>query len=124
MGIIRKIAEKKRRNLIEAFYAPTAANLQIAPALLQPGAETSALVELTRAYLGAVQADFPLIAAARPEEALIEHREVTLSAEDAAAMRAELAGVIRRYEARSENAAGARSHRITLLVYPSHAVEE
>ncbi len=117
-GLIYKVGEKKQRNLIEVYYGPSALNLQIAPELLQATEEGSPMVELARAYLGAVRADLPFVQDASPEEVLLMHREVTLPATQAEQMRQELREVIERYEALSVTADDAGNHRVTLVSYP------
>lgn len=123
-GLIRKVAERKRRNLIEAFYTPVAKRLHIAPELFlrrqapDDSGEVSALVHMASAYLGALRADLDLVRRAEPTEVLLAHREFTLSDEQAAQMRAELQAVLDKYEAMRPSRT-TRPHRLTILAYPS-----
>ncbi|MCP4498555.1 MAG: helix-turn-helix transcriptional regulator [Deltaproteobacteria bacterium] len=119
-GLIRKAFERKKRNLSEVFFVPVAKRLQIAPELfLQKSGEgeTSPLVDMTVAYLGAVQADLCHVESAAPQEVILAHRMFSLSDEQAAEMRSEMKMLLEKYE-KMPTSQNARHHRVTQLVYP------
>lgn len=127
-GFIRKVFERKRRNLIEGFYIPVAKRLHIAPELFlrernpDDPDSTSPLVDMASAYLGALHADLPLIERSNPAEVLLAHREFTLSDSQATQMRSELQTILDRYEeVRPEP--GSRQHRVTTISYPNEGEE-
>lgn len=120
-GLIRKVAERKRRNLVEVFYAPVAKRLHIDPQLFLrksgDAEDISPLVEMASAYIGVLQADLPLVQVAEPTSVLLAHREFTITDEQALAMRDELQAVLEKYEAIAPSDS-AQAHRVTVLAYP------
>jgi len=130
-GIIELAYEKKKRNMMEAFFRPVAANLHISPTLLTPPPDEEGppglLYDMAVAMVGALQSDLRVFTDAQPDDVVLRHREVMLRDDDAKRMRQELVEVLDRYEAQSSTSDddavdGVRSHRITVVAYPSDDV--
>lgn len=129
-GIIELAYERKKRNMMEAFFRPVAANLHISPTLLTPpdddAGPPSLLYDMAVAMVGAVQSDLQVFTTAQPDEVVLLHRQVTLPDDEARQMRQDLTAVLDSYEKRSQDFDvgddGVGSHRATLVVYPSDDV--